>query len=590
MNKLTKNQLDILQFLYHTKKCSQRQISNSLHMSLGHVNSDLKTLVSNKYINNKYELLDKAFSLINNCRTKHAIILAAGFGTRMVPINLNTPKALLEIKSEKLIERLIKQLNEAKIFDIHVVVGFMKEKFEYLIDKYNIDLIVNPSYIEKNNLYSLFLACSYLSDCYIIPSDIYCIENPFNSIELYSWYMLTDEIKNNTGFTYLKNGDVLAKIENNQNKELGIAYIKSDDSFSIKEAVNQFGLDPLHDNDYWESTLYKNGKLIIKGKLVSKDSFFEINTYEQLRDLDKGSNQLKNEAIDIIKETFHVDDDKIVSLKALKKGMTNRSFLFECNNNKYIMRIPGEGTGKLINREEEAQVYNLIKDRNICDNVLYINPKNGYKISEYINGARCCNPLSEDDLIKCIKFLKNFHNLKLIVNHEFNIFDQIDFYESLWKGKKSDYMDYDVVKKNILSLKCFIEKNVETKCLSHIDAVPDNFLIFTDKNGNEIIRLIDWEYAGMQDPHVDIAMFCIYSLYNKSQIDHLIDLYFDNKCSNKIRAKIYCYIASCGLLWSNWCEYKKMLGVEFGEYSLAQYRYAKEYYKYAVSLMEAIDE
>ena len=47
------------------------------------------------------------------------------------------------------------------------------------------------------------------------------------------------------------------------------------------------------------------------------------------------------------------------------------------------------------------------------------------------------------------------------------------------------------------------------------------------------------------------------------------------------RVKIYCYIAMCGLLWSNWCEYKRQLGVEFGEYSLMQYRYAKEYYKYA---------
>ena len=91
----------------------------------------------------------------------------------------------------------------------------------------------------------------------------------------------------------------------------------------------------------------------------------------------------------------------------------------------------------------------------------------------------------------------------------------------------------------------------------HIDAVPDNFL-FT-KNG---IRIIDWEYAGMQDPHVDIAMFCIYSLYSKEQVDHLIDLYFKGEVSPMIRTKIYAYIASAGLLWSNWCEYKRSLGID----------------------------
>ena len=97
--------------------------------------------------------------------------------------------------------------------------------------------------------------------------------------------------------------------------------------------------------------------------------------------------------------------------------------------------------------------------------------------------------------------------------------------------------------------------------------------------------LIDWEYSGMQDPHVDIAMFCIYSLYGKQECDHLIDLYFEVRCSEETRAKIYCYIAMCGLLWSNWCEYKQMLGVEFGEYSLRQYRYAKEYFRYAKELI-----
>ena len=90
----------------------------------------------------------------------------------------------------------------------------------------------------------------------------------------------------------------------------------------------------------------------------------------------------------------------------------------------------------------------------------------------------------------------------------------------------------------------------------------------------------------MQDPHVDIAMFCIYSLYNKQQVDRLIDLYFEGGCDRVTRAKIYAYIAMCGLLSSNWCEFKRKLGVEFGEYSLRQYRFAKDYFKYAMQEKE----
>lgn len=56
------------------------------------------------------------------------------------------------------------------------------------------------------------------------------------------------------------------------------------------------------------------------------------------------------------------------------------------------------------------------------------------------------------------------------------------------------------------------------------------------------------------------------------------------------RIKIYCYIAACGLLWSNWCEYKRNLGVEFGEYSLRQYRYAKDYYRIVQDELKKLEE
>ena len=119
--------------------------------------------------------------------------------------------------------------------------------------------------------------------------------------------------------------------------------------------------------------------------------------------------------------------------------------------------------------------------------------------------------------------------------------------------------------------------------LTHIDAVSDNFLIVGDD-----VRLIDWEYAGMQDPHVDLAMFSIYSFYNKRQVDRLINIYFDGHCTLENRIKIYCYISVCGLLWSNWCEYKRTLGVEFGEYAIKQYWYAKHYYSIAMKEIKKI--
>ena len=213
---------------------------------------------------------------------------------------------------------------------------------------------------------------------------------------------------------------------------------------------------------------------------------------------------------------------------------------------------------------------------------MYINQDNGYKITEFLEGARVCDADNVDDLKKCMQKLREFHCMSFSVDHEFNIFGQIDFYESLWRGAPSIYRDYKKTKENVFSLQSYINDHVDRKCLAHIDAVPDNFLFTADGD----IRLIDWEYAGMQDPHVDIAMFCVYAPYNKHQIDRLINIYFENRCHVETRIKIYCYIAACGLLWSNWCEYKRRLGVEFGEYSLCQYQYAKDYYKIAMDELE----
>lgn len=287
----------------------------------------------------------------------------------------------------------------------------------------------------------------------------------------------------------------------------------------------------------------------------------------------------------IIAKALNAEVGELTNFEPLTKGMTNRSFLFTCKNQKYILRIPGEGTDHLINRKEEGKVYEMIHGYGLCDDAVYLNPTNGLKVTKFLNHVHNCDPYDLDDVNKAMKFLRNFHNLKLKVEHHFRIIDKIEFYESLWEDSPSVYPDYYETKKNILSLKPYILKHRGEMYLTHIDAVPDNFL-FHEEDGKERLQLTDWEYAGMQDPHVDIAMFCIYSGYTQEQVDQLIDIYFENQCDETTRTKIYCYIASCGLLWSNWCEYKRLLGVEFGDYAKSQYQYAKDYYLLATKRME----
>lgn len=587
---MNKQESDILNALLLEPFINQRILAEVSGHSLGVVNRSLKELIKAGYLNEAISPTAKAVSEYKNKTPKRAIILAAGFGMRMVPINTEMPKGLLEVNGEPLIERIIKQLHEVGIQEIYVVVGFMKEKYEYLMDEYGVELVVNPDYASKNNLHSLKLVKEHLENAYIVPCDIWCDRNPFHRHELYSWYMVSDLVENESNVRVNRKMELVTVSENvGGNAMIGISYLTKEDSDTVSNRIEELCKKPQYDGSFWEEALYKKDRMIVAARVVHSADVVEINTYEQLREIDSDSNQLKTDAIHLICEALSAKPEDITDITVLKKGMTNRSFLFTCKGKKYIMRIPGEGTDQLINRRQEASVYHAIADKNICDDIAYINPENGYKITEFLEGAHVCDPTDCEEVKKCMSRLRDFHAMKLKVAHEFDIFGQMEFYETLWDGTPSVYKDYEKTKANVWSLKPYIDAHAGEKILTHIDAVPDNFL-FVQKNGKEEIRLIDWEYAGMQDPHVDIAMFCIYSLYNKRQVDRLIAAYFTDGCDDATRIKIYCYIAACGLLWSNWCEYKRNLGVEFGEYSLRQYRYAKDYYRIVQDELKKLEE
>ena len=579
---------NILETLIEKSSTNQRVLSKLTGHSLGMVNKSVKKLIEDGYLRDNLEPTEKAIQMYRKKVPQNAIILAAGFGMRMVPINLTVPKAMLEVNNEILIERLIRQLHEAGIKDITIVVGFMKESFDYLIDEYNVKLVVNRDYASKNNLCSLALVADRISNTYILPSDLWCSQNPFRSHEMFSWYMVSDKKAQQSDVRVNRKNELVKVGENeNGNAMIGICYLQESDAAVIRNRLKEASSSKKYDEDYWETVLYQNNRMIVPARVVPASTVVEINTYEQLRELDGESNHLKSDALDVIADVFDISPRDIVDIQVLKKGMTNRSFLFSVRNEKYIMRIPGEGTDHLINREQEADVFRTISGLGLCDDPVYINPQNGYKITKFLDGIRVCNPNDYSDLKRCMDKLRNFHEMNLTVSHTFDIFGQIQFYETLRNGQASMYKDYEKTKTNVLSLKSFIDSLKKNWCLTHIDAVPDNFLFYSpDQETEELLQLTDWEYAGMQDPHVDIAMFCIYSLYEKEQVDSLIDIYFRENCDQTTRAKIYAYIAVCGLLWSNWCEFKHNLGVEFGEYSLRQYRYAKDYYKYAKELIQ----
>lgn len=255
-------------------------------------------------------------------------------------------------------------------------------------------------------------------------------------------------------------------------------------------------------------------------------------------------------------------------------SMTNSTKCIELDGKKYILRIPGKGTDKLINRHQEYKVYNAIKNYHISDDVLYFDENSGVKIAKFIDNARNCDSKNINDVEEGMKIIHKLHSLNISVDFDFNLKEKINFYESLMKSTKFSYGE---IKKKIFSLLDIVEKMDVKTCLCHIDPNQDNILI--DRDSGKVKALVDWEYAAMQDPVIDVAMFAIYAMYSKDEIDRLFSIYSKfAKVDETAKLRYYIYIAACGLLWSNWCEYKNELGQTFGGiYEKSQYEYAVNY-------------
>lgn len=112
-------------------------------------------------------------------KVDNAVIIAAGTSSRFAPLSYEKPKALIEVKGEILIERQIRQLREAGISQILLVVGYKKEQFEYLKNKFGVIIIENKDYLSRNNHASLYVVKKYLKNTYICSADNYFTENPF---------------------------------------------------------------------------------------------------------------------------------------------------------------------------------------------------------------------------------------------------------------------------------------------------------------------------------------------------------------------------------------------------------------------------
>ena len=589
--------------VYENKKWTQREMAQAMNLSLGTCNSLIKEALANELIsynpdNCEYTLLNKGMELLEPYRVDSAVILAAGFGSRFVPLTFETPKGLLEVFGERMIERQIAQLHEVGVTDITIVVGYLKEKFEYLIDKWGVKLLYNPEYHNKNTLTTVYRArdCFKGKNTYLLSSDNWIRENMYHTYECGAWYSsIYMEGKTSEWCLDSNKKGLITRVQVGGTDSwvmYGPVFFSREFSEVFFPTLETYYHTPGTEQMYWEQVYADLVNDTVAEHVPGKHDFavpemyinkqpdnqvYEFENLEELRQFDeKYQNRSDNAAMELVADVLHIPESEITDLRCLKAGMTNKSFLFKAKDRSYICRIPGPGTGLLINRKQEKDVYDAVKGLGITEHVVYMNGETGYKISEYYEGVRTSDARNWDDVTQCMALVKKLHNSFIRVGHRFDIRERIEFYESICDGyERRLFEDYGDVKAHMVEIMNQLERLNRPKVLSHIDSVCDNFLFLP--NGE--IKLIDWEYAGMCDPLIDVSMCAIYSYYNEEEVEKLIRIYLGHEPSDEERFVYYSYIALGGFLWCLWAVYKSSVGEEFGDYTLIMYRYAKKYYK-----------
>lgn len=465
----------------------------------------------------------------------NAVIIAAGMGTRLNPLTLKIPKPLVEVFGKPMLEKSIEYLIEKNVNEIIIVVGYMKEKFEYLEKKYKeVKLIYNSKYKEYNNIYSFYLVKDYLKDTYFLDGDIFLKENIFQEdIKDSKYFSKKINTYNNEWQLILEDGKVKrVDIGGSGNYIMsGISFFTEKATEKLKNLVEDYVKDEEKlKKYYWDHIVKENiDSFDISIEKIKDDVIFEIDNLKELLELDSSYESALEEYISNFNEAEKIKkilenkvkevSDGVKNIKFIG-GMTNKNYLIEKSEKAYVLRVPGEGTEVLINRNHEEKNLRIVSKLKIDVELCYFDVQTGMKISEYIKNSKTITPeIAEENLKEVAMILKKLQ--------------------------------------------------IELKPC-HNDTVPENFL----KNGDKFF-LIDWEYSGMNDCIWDLAAFSIESNLTKEAEKKMLNYYFENDIDKNILLRMEIHKICQDFLWSIWTIFKEIKGVSFGEYGIRRFKNAK---------------
>ena len=330
-------------------------------------------LISNGYISNN-ALSNKAMEELKNHKIDNAIILAAGMATRFVPLSYEIPKGLLDVDGLPLVERQIVQLREKGIEEIVIVVGYKKDAFEYLKEKYGVILVESKEYKTKNNHSSVYAAKDYLKNSIITSSDLYFTDNIFQKYAYDSYYTTiymegpTPERGISTNEDGLITDTFYGPRANNVWVTLGYAYFSSRFSNKMIEILDKIYDEPSTYNKFWADIQDDYlSDLYMYQKKCRNDVIYEFDSLKELREFDEKYKYDSNSKImKALSEMLSTTENKLNDFEMLRE-LKNTLFKFKKGDQEYIGDIDDDSDQSI---EYKNSTYELK------------NKKNGVKIYE----------------------------------------------------------------------------------------------------------------------------------------------------------------------------------------------------------------
>ena len=565
---MTRHEFDLLNAIRKSGRDTTRRLAEALSLSVGYISEKMRAFEAQGLIDAN-GLTPAGLEALAPYKVKNALIMAAGMSSRFVPLSLEKPKGLLVVKNEVLIERQIEQLQEAGIHDIVIVLGYKKESFFYLEDKYKgLTILINPSFHLKNNIETLYLAQKYIGNTYICSSDDYFTENPFTDYVYQSfyaaqhvteksqeWYMISDKKGNITKVQRSgEEGDIM----------LGHVYWDTDFSREFLKLINLHHDLGDYDEELWEALFADNiAKLPpMAVKVYPNGTIYEFDSLEELRQFD--NYYVKDTHSKIMRNICRIlgcREEDVNGFRAIKEGLTNTSFVFEVGGKKYVYRHPGDGTDAIISRKNEKRSLELGKAIGADPTYIYMDEEQGWKISAFVENIRIPDYNSFEDSKRVLSVLRNLHEKNLSVDWGFRPWEDACDIEKLLREKgEIAVRDFDELKEKVKKCYAAVQGDGVTMRFCHCDTYAPNWMLTEDQT-----ILIDWEYAGNADPGCDISCYIMDAMWEVDVATEFVKEYCRESYNETLQFHYLAYVAIVSYYWFVWALYREACGGVMGE-------------------------